>query len=79
MTYMIMPRYGMNLESYFDRLGKRLSNLSIYELGLRLIEIFQFIHAAGFTYNDLKLDNLLIGFEDKLPSQHTNGSCFNNV
>lgn len=28
---------------------------------MRLLEIFERVHDAGFTYNDLKLDNILIG------------------
>ena len=74
-----MPRYGKNIDHYFEEQNKTLSNLSIYDLGLRLINIFQVIHSAGFTYNDLKLDNLLIGFENKLPNNYTNGSCFEDV
>jgi serine/threonine protein kinase len=26
-----------------------------------LIDIFEQVHSAGYTYNDLKLDNILVG------------------
>lgn len=78
-SFMIIPRYGQNLEEYFEMQNKKFSNITIYELGIRILEIFQYIHAAGFTYNDLKLDNLLIGFNDTLPNDYTSKSCFNNV
>ena len=32
------------------------------------------IHAAGFTYNDLKLDNVLVGFQNKIKPDKVN--CF---
>lgn len=37
------------------------------------------IHQAGYTYNDLKLDNLLIGFKDKLPKGYTSSNIFEDV
>ena len=60
-------------------MDKKFSNITIYELGLRILEIFQYIHASGYTYNDLKLDNLLIGYYDRLPNDYTQGSSFNNI
>jgi serine/threonine protein kinase len=34
---------------------------TIHQIGLRLVEIMEKIHLAGYTYNDLKLDNILVG------------------
>ena len=62
MSYFIIPRFGQNLEDYFEIVKNKLSRKSAYGLGLRIIDIIEKIHAAGYTYNDLKLDNLLIGF-----------------
>lgn len=33
-------------------------------IGMRLLEIYERVHLAGYTYNDLKLDNILIGTKD---------------
>jgi len=57
----------------------KLSRRSAYGLGLRIIDIIEKIHAAGYTYNDLKLDNLLIGFKDKLSKNYTSDNIFENV
>ena len=38
--------------------------------------MLQVIHQADFTYNDLKLDNLLFGYNDVLSTTYTDGSCF---
>ena len=39
----------------------KFSHKTIYQLGIRLIDIFERIHDAGLIYNDLKLDNILVG------------------
>ena len=62
MSYMIMPRYGSNLENYFEKQGCQMSNDSILQFGVAILRMLEGIHAAGFTYNDLKLDNVLVGF-----------------
>jgi len=54
-----MPRMHMNLQTFFDK-RKEFSDKSIYSLGIQLLNIFEQIHEAGFVYNDLKLDNLMI-------------------
>ena len=58
-SYIIMPRMHMNLQTFFDK-RKEFSDKSIYSLGIQLLNIFEQIHEAGFVYNDLKLDNLMI-------------------
>lgn len=34
------------------------------------------IHENGYIYNDLKLDNILTGFQNKLPSSYSENNCF---
>lgn len=73
-----MPRYGKTLDKYFEQQGRKWSRASIFSLGIRLINLLEQVHSAGYTYNDLKLDNLLIGFQDKLSNQYTEDDCFAN-
>jgi len=74
-----MPRYGLNLEDCFENMNNRLSRRSTLNLGIKIIDILEKVHAAGYTYNDLKLDNLLIGYRDKLPKKYTPDNVFENV
>ena len=39
LSYFIMPRYGENLEFYFEHLEKKLSTISILKLGKKIIDI----------------------------------------
>ena len=61
MSYYVMQKFGRNLDSYFNQANMKFSHKTIYQLGIRLIDIFERIHDAGLIYNDLKLDNILVG------------------
>ena len=34
------------------------------------------VHNAGYAYNDLKLDNIMVGFNSKLPKEYTEENIF---
>ena len=63
-----MPRFGMNISTYFQSQNKKISKKSVYDFGLRVLELLETIHAAGYTYNDLKLENILVGHGNNIPS-----------
>ena len=56
-----MPFYGSNLDSVFEKYHSKFEAKTIYQIGIQMLEIFEKIHYSGFTYNDLKLDNIMIG------------------
>ena len=76
LAFMIIPRYGHNLDSIFTTLNYKFNTDTILDLGLTLITTFEAIHKCGLIYNDLKLDNILIGFNSKVS---TSGSSFKNL
>ena len=39
----------------------------MYALGIRLLDILELIHDSGLVYNDLKPDNILVGYKDFVP------------
>lgn len=70
--YFIMPRYGVNLQQLLEKCSFRLSNASIFHLGIRLLSILELIHNSGLVYNDLKPDNIMIGFHrERIPDLST--------
>ena len=75
---MIIPRYGNNLENYFASINCRLSKISVASLGLSVLSCFEKVHKAGFVYNDLKLDNIMVGFGQKLPEKYVEDDAFLN-
>jgi serine/threonine protein kinase len=60
-SFYVLPQYGLNLEKLFENSGNCFSSKTILQLGVRLLEIIEQIHDSGYTYNDLKLDNILVG------------------
>ena len=51
----------------FDR-EEPFSEKTTLQIGIKILDIFKRIHDAGYIYNDLKLDNVLIGDAKELPS-----------
>lgn len=62
-----MPRLGINLEQYFEAMENVVPEVSVYSLGIKVLTLLECVHETGFVFNDLKLDNLMIGYSDKLP------------
>jgi serine/threonine protein kinase len=56
-----MPKYGADVDRYFHSMKKDLSIKSIIHLGMETLKILEKVHASGYVYGDLKLDNILIG------------------
>jgi serine/threonine protein kinase len=75
-AWVIMPRYGYNLDLYCGKLEYKLSNESILDIGKAVLFTLEATHKAGYVYNDLKLDNLMVGYGQKVSKNSTNNSMF---
>ena len=54
---------------------QKFSKESILSLGIQLINILEQIHSAGYVYNDLKLDNLMV-MHCVMPDFYNSGNIF---
>ena len=84
LVYFVMPRYGQNLQKILVERNLEMSKASVFDLGLSLLDRLEIIHNSGFVYNDLKPDNILIGYRQQLPKSSAiigpNGdSIFKNI
>jgi serine/threonine protein kinase len=77
--FCVMQRYGKNLNYCLESRGYQISKESVFNLGLQLLNILEQIHSAGYVYNDLKLDNILLGHGQKLPADCSYGNCFEDI
>ena len=59
-----MERLGQTLHSHLKQRGKPFTLKTVCQVGIRLIELFEMLHSTGKVYNDLKLDNILVGDKD---------------
>ena len=67
-----MEKLGKSLFHYMHQLDFKFSLETVCKLGIRLIQILEQIHNIGMTYNDLKLENILIGDADGSPNSLSN-------
>lgn len=58
---MILEKLGKTLESYLLERNRAFSLKTVCQIGIKLIDILMVIHDLGYLYNDLKLDNVVIG------------------
>jgi len=58
-----MPKYKCNLQDYIDQSNK-IDIDFIFKTGSRLLDAFELVHECGFTYNDLKPQNVMVHIKD---------------
>ena len=51
----------------------------VCQIGIQLIRALESLHEIGYIYNDLKLDNILVGNGQIDQTNHTKIDCLNQV
>ena len=65
-VYFTMPLYDMNLQEYLSKLKGMLKIEKIMDVASKIVSIFKYTHCAKRTYNDLKLQNIMINIGESL-------------
>lgn len=60
-AYIIMEKLGKSLQTYLKERNKTFSLKTVCQVGIQLLDILEQVHRAGYVYNDLKFDNILVG------------------
>ena len=71
-SFIVMEKLGNSLFHYMKQSNFKFSLETVCKLGIRLIQILEQIHNIGMTYNDLKLENVLVGDADGSPNSLSN-------
>ncbi|XP_018411755.1 PREDICTED: serine/threonine-protein kinase VRK1, partial [Nanorana parkeri] len=58
--FMVMDRFGKDLQKIFEDGGKTFPHKTVLQLGLRLIDILEYIHEHEYVHGDIKASNLLL-------------------
>ncbi|XP_062863517.1 serine/threonine-protein kinase VRK1 [Trichomycterus rosablanca] len=58
--FMVMDRFGTDLQKKFEEGGKRFSRKLVLQLGLRLLDILEYVHDHEYVHADIKASNLLL-------------------
>ena len=58
--FLIMDRFGNDLQKIFQSGKKLFSSKVTYNLALKILNVLEYIHSKGYVHNDIKAQNLLL-------------------
>nr|XP_014340688.1 PREDICTED: serine/threonine-protein kinase VRK1 isoform X2 [Latimeria chalumnae] len=62
--FMVMDRFGTDLQKIFEKNGNRFAHKTVLQLGLRLIDILEYMHEHEYVHGDIKASNLLLSYKN---------------
>ncbi|XP_048342081.1 serine/threonine-protein kinase VRK1 isoform X2 [Sphaerodactylus townsendi] len=65
--FMVMDRFGKDLQKIFEEQGKQFTRKTVLQLGLRILDVLEYIHEHEYVHGDIKASNLLLSY--KTPHQ----------
>jgi len=60
--FMVMERFGTDVQKLFEANNKSFPLNTVLNLGLRIIDVLEYIHDKQYVHADIKGSNLLLGF-----------------
>ena len=61
--FMIMERFSTDLQKLFEQNGKRFPKHSVFQMGIKLLDVLQYIHDHEYVHGDIKAANILLGYK----------------
>uniref|UniRef100_A0A8B9FU56 non-specific serine/threonine protein kinase n=1 Tax=Amazona collaria TaxID=241587 RepID=A0A8B9FU56_9PSIT len=62
--FMIIDRFGRDLQKMYEENGKQFSHKTVLQLGLRILDILEYIHEHEYVHGDIKASNLLLSYKN---------------
>ncbi|XP_071413661.1 serine/threonine-protein kinase VRK1 isoform X1 [Pithys albifrons albifrons] len=62
--FMIIDRFGRDLQKIYEENAKQFSRKTVLQLGLRILDILEFIHEHEYVHGDIKAANLLLSYKN---------------
>jgi vaccinia related kinase len=59
--FLVMSRYDMDIHNLFLKNDKHLPLNTVYQLGIQILHVLEYIHHQGYIHADIKGSNLLLG------------------
>lgn len=65
-AYLIIPLYKISLTQITNKNPEFFNNVSVAAIGWNMIEILEYMNRIGILYLDIKPENIMIGFDNKI-------------
>ncbi|KAM6392836.1 serine/threonine-protein kinase VRK1 isoform 2-T2 [Pluvialis apricaria] len=62
--FMIMDRFGRDLQKMYEENAKRFPHKTVLQLGLRILDILEYVHEHEYVHGDIKASNLLMSYKN---------------
>ncbi|XP_041928888.1 serine/threonine-protein kinase VRK1 isoform X1 [Alosa sapidissima] len=62
--FMVMDRFGTDLQKKFEENGKKFPHKLVLQLGLKLLDVLEYIHEHEYVHADIKASNLLLSYSN---------------
>lgn len=60
-SYLIQDKCGRTIEDILYSRNDAFSQKTVFQIGIQVLDSLKLAHNAGFLYNDLKLNNIVVG------------------
>lgn len=67
--YLVLERYGKDIWSIFKDNGRKFPVITVFQLGLQMLDVLEYIHSRGYVHADLKGANILLGMKKGTENQ----------
>ncbi|XP_073961819.1 serine/threonine-protein kinase VRK1-like [Choristoneura fumiferana] len=61
--YLVLERYGKDLWNMFKENGRSFPPATVFQIGLQMLDVLEYIHSKGYVHADLKGANILMGLK----------------
>ncbi|XP_062046103.1 serine/threonine-protein kinase VRK1-like [Lepus europaeus] len=62
--FMIMDRFGSDLQKIYEANARRFSWKTVLQLSLRILDVLEYIHEHEYVHGDIKASNLLLSYKN---------------